>query len=327
MKEEDIRPGNLKDEQFKLIEEDLKLLTGKKDKFVKVNCPACNSKEYSKSFEKFGLDLVECKKCNTLFMNPRPTLEILENYYKNSKCYDYWNKKIFPESEEGRRKNIFLPRLNKLRDICKRYNVKTNSFLEIGPGYGTFSEEIKNSNLFNKITVVETTPCLAETCREKGLNVIESKIEDVKTSEKFDVIAFFEVIEHFFDPKEFLLKCRSMLNDGGIIVLTCPNVKGFDLMLLKEKSDNIDAEHQTYFNLDSLEYLLKNSGFEVLEKNTPGQLDAEIVRKKIIEGKFIPDTFLKHILIEKWDELGGNFQKFITENNLSSNMWFVARKC
>ena len=70
--------------------------------------------------------------------------------------------------------------------------------------------------------------------------------------------------------------------------------------------------HINYFNIKSLSLLLNNSGFEVLEVLTPGKLDAELVRKKILNDEYdiSNNPFLKNILIDEWASLGDEFQKF-----------------
>jgi len=101
-----------------------------------------------------------------------------------------------------------------------------------------------------------------------------------------------------------------------------------DISILGEHSGSIDTEHLNYFNLDSLTKLFNSCGFEVIEKLTPGELDAELVRKKVMEGKFdiSYNYFLKQILIDNWEHIGGEFQKFLQDNLLSSNLWIVAKK-
>jgi hypothetical protein len=95
---------------------------------------------------------------------------------------------------------------------------------------------------------------------------------------------------------------------------------------LAENSDSIDAEHINMFNSDSVELLLNRCGFKVLECSTPGELDAEILRTKVLNKEYSLDgqPFLKAVLIERWEELGRRFQKFLKENKLSSHMWVVA---
>lgn len=328
--ENDIRPKNLAEGQQAAFFEDLAGLVGQKADFVKVNCPACDSKEYEQKFEKYGLAYVKCKKCETLYMNPRPSPKILDNFYANSKAYTYWNKYIFPASEKTRRDKIFIPRVDRILDICKKYNIKTNSILEVGGGFGTFGGELLRRRVFKRVAAVEPTPDLAKTCREKKIEVFESLFEKTKFKEtdKFDIIANFEVIEHLFNPKEFIKKCHSLLQKGGVLVLTCPNSKGFDFEVLGKECNSIDHEHLNYFYPESMELLVENNGFKVLEILTPGKLDAELVRNKILEGAIdiSNQIFLKKILIDLWDSLGDKFQDFLVSNKLSSSMWMVAKK-
>jgi hypothetical protein len=106
-------------------------------------------------------------------------------------------------------------------------------------------------------------------------------------------------------------------------------MKGFDLLVLGDKSDNIVApNHINYFNIKSLSFLLHNCGFSVLEVLTPGQMDVDIVRNKILKNDFKLEefSFLKTMLFDECGETVKNFQKFLVENKLSSHMWIVARK-
>jgi hypothetical protein len=65
-----------------------------------------------------------------------------------------------------------------------------------------------------------------------------------------------------------------------------------------------------------------------VEAETPGRLDAELVRKKALSGEFplVGQPFLRRVLVDEWDRLGDPFQDFLTEHGLSSNMWLVARR-
>lgn len=326
--ENEIRPDRLMAEQKRLFLLDVEDLLKRKSEFVDVSCPACESVNYEKEWHKYGLTFVRCRKCETVFMCPRPTPKILEKYSFYSRNYTYWNKHIFPVSENVRREKIFKPRAKLIEILCKKYGINPGTLVDVGAGFGTFCEEVKKLNTFERVIAVEPNPGLAETCRKKGIETFEERIEDVSFEEDIDVITSYEVIEHLFWPKEFLVGCASVLPKGGVVVLTCPNVKGFDLIVTREVSDTIDVEHLNYFHPDSLALLFERCGFEVIEKTTPGELDAELVRKDVICGNFdiSPQPFLKQILIDRWDEIGTKFQRFLSENMLSSNMHLVARK-
>jgi len=329
--EEDIRPTKFDDEHQKVLFEDISMLLSRQDEFVECKCPACDMDDAELQFSKRGFHYVQCRYCYTMYINPRPSKDVLKWFYRNSKNYEFWNDVIFPASEESRHKNIILPRVSKTIEICKKYNVKTNSILEVGAGFGTYCAELQSRGIFSKVVAIEPTPNLASTCRKRNIETIESPIEEIELSgdSMFDVVVNFEVIEHIFSPKEFLYHIYRMLNPGGLLILSCPNGKGFDVNVLKMKSDTVDHEHLNYFNPYSIGTLLNSCGFKLVEVFTPGRLDAELIRKKIISGEFKledDDELLRHILTEGWDRLGVAFQQFLVKNSMSSNMWAVAQK-
>ncbi len=327
--ENDIRPSDLMKEQQIAMTIDIGRLLQQSDKFVFVNCPACQKDSADLKYHKYGMRFVECKACRTMYTNPRPTAEVLEEFYKDSVNYSFWDKHIFPASEKVRREKIFVPRVDKTLEICQKYNVKNDSLLEIGAAFGTFCLEMKSRNYFKNIVAVEPTPNLAKTCRKKGLQVIEEVVENIEFNEKekFDVIVNFEVIEHIFSPINFIANLKKMLKKGGLLIITCPNGQGFDFKILKEKCNSVDHEHLNYFNPSSLALLLNSSGFKVLESHTPGKLDAELVRNKILSGEYKVDkgSFLYQVLVENWEHVGIDFQSFLSNSGLSSNMWIVVQ--
>jgi len=328
MKEENIRPDHLMRENARLHVEDVQQLMTRRNEFVEIPCPACESNSYQVVFEKDAFTFVRCTKCQTIFINPRPTFEMLAEFYATSKSIKHWNDKIFPSSEDSRRSQIFAPRAKRVVELCKKHNIVTKVLLDVGAGFGTFCEEVKKLAVFDKVIAVEPSHDLAETCRRKGLDVIEKPIEKVDL-EEVDVITNFELIEHLYWPKDFLLACGETLPRGGLLVLTTPNIKGFDLLVLGKLSDNIGGpNHLNYFHSESLSVLLQHCGFEVIEVITPGKLDAGLVRKKILSDELDVSSrpFLKYVLIEQWETTGEAFQRFLADNGLSSHLWMVARK-
>jgi len=333
LREEDIRPEFLCRENAKLHANDVQRLLKRKNEFIKVACPACESHNYQIIFEKNGFVFVRCGKCETVFVNPRPTFDMLTEFYATSESIKYWNDKIFPASENIRRREIFKPRAKRVFEICKRYGALTDILLDVGAGFGTFCEEIKKLDVFKRIIAVEPSHSLARTCRHKGLEVIEKPFEEVNLNKigikEVGVITNFELIEHLWWPKDFLLSCAEMLPRGGVLILTTLNIKGFDLLVLGKLSDNMGGpNHLNYFCPSSLSCLLNRCGFEVIERQTPGRLDAELVRKKIMNGEFdvSRQPFLQHILVDEWENIGAIFQDFLADNMLSSHLWVVARK-
>jgi 2-polyprenyl-3-methyl-5-hydroxy-6-metoxy-1,4-benzoquinol methylase len=326
--ENDIRPADSMDGQKVAFLDDLGKLLAKYSEFVDVPCPACKSDGSKKAFEKYGLCYVQCNCCDTVYITPRPTEELLHNLYSRSTLYAYWNSHIFPASDTGRRRHIARPRVDNILRLCDSFRIGTGSLLEVGAGYGTFCEAVKERKLFETVIALEPTPALAATCMGKGIETVNQFFELYDPDKKFNVIAAFEVIEHLFSPESFVKKCCSLLDEKGLLVLTCPNVKGFDFKTLGHLCGNYDHEHLNYFNPRSLSQLLLRCGFEIIDLATPGSLDAELVRSRIIDGGIDVSTqpFLKQVLIDEWDRVGKNFQQFIADNMLSSSLWIAAKK-
>lgn len=329
LREDEIRPEELMREQARRFEADIARIVARRGEFVQAPCPSCGSGRFRPAFQKYEMEYVFCEECETMFINPRPTPAVLEMYYSSSENYAYWNEHIFPASENARREKIFRPRAERVAEICRRYKIPTGLLLEVGAGFGTFCEELRSMDIFDRLLAVEPTPSLASTCRQRGLEVIEQPIEHaVLDGVSADVVASFEVIEHLFSPLDYVSRCARLLVDGGLFIATCPNIRGFDMITLGSRSTAIDPEHLNYFHPESLARLVESCGLTVLEVQTPGKLDAELVRKSALTGEIdlSNQPFLEQILIEEWDNIGGKFQEFLAANRLSSHMWLVAQK-
>lgn len=326
--ENDIRPDELMRENDRLHAEDLRWLLARRDRFVAVSCPACGADVPRPLWDKDGYAYSCCDSCGTGYLNPRPEQALLEEYYRHAANYRFWQEKVFPASETVRLEQIVRPRLHRIVELCEMHGVVQGTMVEVGAGFGTFCCEAAASGCFSRVVAVEPTPAHAEACRQRQIEVIELPVEKAELPEGADLVASFEVIEHLFDPGAFLRGCARILKPGGLVVITCPNLYGFDVSTLGAVSQVVDPEHLNYFHPDSLSALFAKSGLEVLELATPGKLDAEIVRKRSLAGLFDLSTqpFLRRVLIDEWERCGQPFQHFLADTLLSSHMWIIGRK-
>lgn len=328
IREEDIRPAALMADKQQCVDWDRDYLLAHREQWVMVSCPACDGDHYRSFGDKQGFTYVECRCCGTVYTNPRPSQELLHAFYAQSKNYGYWNKHIFPATETARRVNIFRPRAAKVVEYCKEFGIEDGTLLEVGAAFGIFCEEIEAYRLFQRVIAVEPTPDLAQTCRKRGLETLQKPIEMITENFIADVVTAFEVVEHLFNPRGFIEQCVRLIRPGGLLILTCPNVRGFDVASLRMLSNTFDHEHVNYFHPRSLLDLVTRCGLTVLDIQTPGKLDAEVVRKQVVAGNYslIGQPFLQSILIEQWEQLWSPFQEFLASNCLSSHMWLIAKR-
>lgn len=325
MLENDIRPETLKAGQAELIARDREFLLARRSEFVATGCPACTIFG-SQEFEKDGFAYCCCRECGMQYMSPRPDEKILAEFYANSLNYRYFNEFIFPASQEARRNNIFIPRVRKVIALCEQFRIQRRNLLEIGGGFGLFCEEMRKTGFFENIAAVEATKSLSETLQAKGIEVFNDLLENIEFGVRYDVVVSFEVIEHVMNPLRHLVKLHDTLAENGLLVLTFPNCDGFDMATLGRFSDSIDHEHLNYFNERAIGIILEKAGFTVEYVETPGKLDLELVRKKILSGEYFPDRFIRTLCIDRFEQMGEAFQEFLQAHRLSSHMLVAARK-
>jgi len=327
MKEEEIRPKKIFDEYLKLAKEDIKQHFSNKRGFVNINCPACNKNETSFEFEKDGFSYVQCNDCGTLYVNPRPSEEAIRNFYGHSKSTKYWAEHFYKETEEQRREKIFKPRALMIRDFVGK-GKKINTFADIGAGYGTFLDEVRKLGLAKTVLAIEPSSDFAVVLKNKGFEVIQMPIEKCGSvlRNKINLATSFELLEHVFSPQKFFESVWEILAENGYLIFTTLNINGFDLQVLWDKSKSISPPHHlNFFNLSSAKILLKRCGFKTIKAFTPGKLDVDIVKNMCSEQNIEVGRFVR-LLINSDETTRANFQSFLSENNLSSHMCFVAQK-
>jgi SAM-dependent methyltransferase len=326
MKEEDIRRRQALDHYLQLVAEDCRLWCGDREQFLQVNCPACNSQAYIPEFIKNGFEYVTCSGCRTLFARTRPPLTSLNQFYTQSASSTYWVNEFFKPVAQARREKIFRPRA---QFIVERFGPNRKWLVgDIGAGFGLFLEELRKLWPGSSYIAIEPSTEMADICKRAGFRVEGCLLEDLKRyGGSFDLLTAFELMEHLYDPHLFLKTAYHLLKPGGWLLLTTLNGEGFDIQVLWEKSKSIYPPcHINFFNPDSLSLLLRSAGLTVIELDTPGKLDWDIVEGIISETDIAAGRFWR-LLAEKGSErCKKDLQKWISEYKFSSHLRVLARK-
>ena len=315
MKENEIRPKDIFKKYLNLAKKDANDIF-KNSKKIKLNCYACNGST-TKLFSKFGFTYCECKKCKTIFVNPRPKEVYFRKFYTNGKSVKYWSNTFYKKTAKNRKEKLWR---KKAEIILERLDSNIE-LVDIGGGYGIFAEVVREISK-NPITIIEPNKELALICRKKGFNVISKFVEDVKIadlSKKKKCFLSFELFEHLFDPKDMLIKLYRLMKKGDIFLFTTLSGSGFDIQMLKQNSKSIfPPHHLNFFNPVSVERLLKVVGYKNINVETPGLLDVDIVSNDLSKctNQFIKDFLPK--LNENQKEV---LQKIISDTKSSSHMW------
>ena len=324
MKEEDIRNRKAFDRYLEIVSKDVDNYFCI-DNFIKINCPACSGEKFTKAFKKNLFTYVLCNQCGTLFVNPRPRYEALNQFYAKSPSTKYWVKYFFKPVMEARRDKIFKPRAEYISQKFPEF--KKGRIGDIGAGFGLFLEELRKIWGNTEYVAIEPSVEMIKICQKKSFIVIPEMLEDIAgCDEKFDVLTSFELFEHLYNPDNFLKKVNKLLKKGGYFIMTTLNVQGLDIQLLWEQSKSVSPPHHlNFFNPDSIRYLMEKNNFKVIGIETPGKLDWDIVEGMFRNENIKIDRFWQ-LIIEKDDKTKNQFQQWLIENNLSSHMMVQAKK-
>jgi SAM-dependent methyltransferase len=329
MREEDIRPKALLDEFFRKLKLDADRLARRRAEFVDVDCPMCGGGGKAYAFDKDGFAYAECAGCRSLFASPRPTADALADYAAHSEAVAFWSTHFYRETADSRRAQMFRPRAVLAADLVRRGLVSPQGRLaDIGAGYGLFLHEARGLGAFAELAGIEPDPRLAAICREAGFHVIERPVEAIAPGEvDADLATAFEVIEHVFDPLSFLEASARVLKPGGVLLFTTLTISGFDLQVLWDRSRSITPpQHLNFASVDGMERLIGRAGLELVSVTTPGRLDVDIVRNRLLNEPGLDVPRFARSIAEAPESVRTAFQQFLSDNRLSSHIQCIVRK-
>jgi len=324
LKEHEIRHENLFQTYLDLATEDIKEFFADASR-EPMACPACDS-EGELAFEKLGFAYRECQQCWSFWVSPRPTFETFVAFYSNSASSQYWAEVFYPAVESVRREKLWRPKAKQIGEIASGLSVAFNNVIDIGGGSGTFAEEFRALSDLS-VVVIEPSPESAAACRERGITVIESFLEDVKPNalpQGHSIFTSFELFEHVHDPRHWLASISDLMRSEDVLVITTLSGLGLDIRTLWDQSASVSPPHHINFlNPAAMSKLATNVGLEPLRVFTPGVLDLDIMRNNRDK---VTDRFWGSVLDASDDDELSRWQQFISDAGRSSHMWAVLRK-
>jgi len=328
IREIDFKPNELFGTYIQATENDVGAYIAKPGVLKGTNCPACQTKKDTKAFSKFGLDYYECKDCGTLYVAPRPTDEAIDHYYKHSRASKYWNTTLSKGTELKRRQKIVQPRLQWVADTVREYIKDATSYIDINTRSSLVADGIGELDIFKEKMLIN--PLFSNTDKYKNkLKVNEKPISSFMKMETADAVSLFEVIDRTSDIATLLGCVNRILKVGGLCFITTLSISGFDLQVLRQRSNSIlPPDRINVFSLEGIDLLFKKYGFECLELSTPGLLDVEIVASALKNNPSLElPSFIKYLIAKRGMGAHQAFQEFLQANRLSSYVRAVFKKC
>ena len=189
------------------------------------------------------IGLFECENCHILFYFPPisgdetfyEALQKIENYYLKEK-EEYIYAKKFIESN--------------------------HKVLEVGCGEGWFAEYINPKEYVG----LELSKSAAESALRRGIKVMNIPLEIFakENSERFDIVAGFQIIEHVPNPKEFFEAKILSLKKVVKLIISVPNEDSF-IKHITNPLLNMPPHHITRWRASVFEYLARKYNLKILD--------------------------------------------------------------
>lgn len=241
-----------------------------------MTCPVCHGSRGFEVVENGGdSTLYQCGQCAVQFWHPieEPDKRWYEQDIYYSMVYSVRNY-LIPESFH-RKYQLFL----------KNGHIDGGRLLDIGCGTGKFAARCRDRG-FDVVAIDFNRNSIEAARRNWQLDGAHHiSLEDYRDrypDDRFEVITFFEVLEHQARAQAFLESVRTMLAPGGYVALSVPNRERWSLL---PPMNDEPPNHLTRWNRESLANLLTRCGFDVVEiREIPFTVQSA---RQVLSGRFL----------------------------------------
>jgi len=216
---------------------------------------AFNLYEFRSSGDEILMDqLVKCNNCSLSYVSPRIDSDIMLKGYRES------IDKTFVSQTKGRE----ITSEKSMKRIQSIWNKKPGKLLDVGTANGSFLKIAKEIGW--EVYGCEPNKWMCKWCKENyDIDLDEGTlIEGKYSTNSFNVISLWDVIEHTPDPKRVLEECYRIMHHDGLLVANFPDFGSWIAKLMRGKWVFLLTVHYYYFTKKTLSKLMLNSGFKVL---------------------------------------------------------------
>lgn len=171
-----------------------------------------------------------------------------ESYYGEQRK-DSWLNKIFVTLYQAERQHTL--------SIHARSDLK---ILDMGCGDGTFLEYLPKS--CKKFGYEPSAVGKNELALKKDIQLMDIMNRSSSEITSFDIITFWQSLEHITEPDDILQSARGLLKDKGILFISVPNIDSWQAKMFGGKWFHLDPiRHFFHYTPETLTRLLERNHF------------------------------------------------------------------
>ncbi len=202
-----------------------------------------------------------CESCGTLLQNPRFTPDSLAMFYRDD--YRELYSAQTPESLFGGSASFG----SRLLEWITRNDVlrSTAAVLDAGCGSGGSLWPFQKAGY--EVVGCDHGVDYLRHGQSVGLNLLEGGLDDISDRYEgyFDLVILQHVLEHTFDPLQFLHHVRRVSKDNGYVYVELHGIKNLRRSDYPDLLRDLQLAHNYYFDLPRLEAVMATAGFALVE--------------------------------------------------------------
>lgn len=235
-----------------------------------VACGLCGGTRRELEFTDGPFSVVTCSDCDLTYVTPR-----LVDHSLIEQVYDegYWSSNAAKDrgyTDYRADAPLYLRTYRKRLSVVRRHFARPGRVLDVGCAAGYFLSVMQEEGW--DVTGLEPSDAIRPQAAERlgAGNVLGGLLGEVDLPPgHFDLITFWDVIEHIPDVVGALRTARALLAPGGKLLIETQNVASRAAKLLGPAWQHYKhAEHIYHFHPGTLRRLMDQAGFEILE-NSP----------------------------------------------------------
>ena len=204
-----------------------------------------------------------CRQCGLVMTRPRPVPQALHVYYQGtySGPSDH-HARALQTGGPGR-----MAARYRLRAVMRWCDLgAAEHLLDVGCGYGTFPAEARAATGCQVTGIDMDAGCLAQALDREHVDYRRGTLQSTGLPPaQFDVVTFFESLEHHADPVAGLRAAHRLLKPGGLCVVEVPNFTGAWRHLFRSWwLPLLVPQHLVHFEPRTLRRAFELAGFAVL---------------------------------------------------------------
>jgi len=209
--------------------------------------------------------IVACESCGLMRLEPPPAPEDLRRYYPEH----YWytpDASLASGLEEIFRRLVLRDHVRFVRRAVAASG-ETGPVLDVGCGGGLFPRLLRQRGL-RAIGLDFSPEAAAVAWRTNGVPAMCGDLARAPVAPgACAAITMFHVLEHLYDPRDYLEAARPLLKPNGRLIVQVPNAACWQFRLLGRRWNGMDVpRHLVDFRARDLGALLSAAGFEILRR-------------------------------------------------------------